>query len=122
MSISIRPIGIVRSPFATPEGMPIQAAFSDAVGTVEICDAYVDGLRDVDGFDYLIVLYHFHLATKELLRVTPFLDSEPRGVFATRAPARPNRLGLSVVRLLKVEGNVLTIGNVDMVSGTPHKS
>lgn len=119
MQISITPIGIVHSPFAGPGGMPIQAAFSDAAGTLEIYPEYVDGLRDLAGFDYLIILYYFHLANKESLRVTPFLDDEPRGVFATRAPARPNRIGLSVVRLLKVTGNMLDIGNTDMVSGTP---
>jgi tRNA-Thr(GGU) m(6)t(6)A37 methyltransferase TsaA len=99
--------------------MPIQAAFSDAVGTLEIYAEYIDGLRDIAGFDYLILLYRFHLANKESLRVTPFLDDEPRGVFATRAPTRPNRVGLSVVRLLKVTGNVLEIGNLDIVTGTP---
>ena len=99
--------------------MPIQAAFSDAVGTLEIYPEYVDGLRDIEGFDYLILLYQFHVATKESLRVTPFLDDETRGVFATRAPTRPNRIGFSIVRLLKVTGNILEIGNVDMVSGTP---
>ena len=119
MPISITPIGIVHSPFEGPEGMPIQAAFSDAVGTLEIHAEYVDGLRDIAGFDYLILLYHFHLANKESLRVTPFLDDEPRGVFATRAPTRANRIGMSVVRLLKVTGNVLEIGNLDIVSGTP---
>ena len=119
MPLSIIPIGIVHSPFEGPEGMPIQAALSEAVGTLEIYAEYVDGLRDIAGFDFLILLYCFHMATKESLRVTPFLDDEPRGVFATRAPTRPNRIGLSVVRLLKVTGNVLDIGNVDMVSGTP---
>jgi tRNA-Thr(GGU) m(6)t(6)A37 methyltransferase TsaA len=119
MSISVTPVGIVYSPFAGPEGMPIQAALSETVGTLEIYAEYVDGLRDITAFDYLILLYHFHLTNKESLRVTPFLDNEPRGVFATRAPTRPNRIGLSVVRLLGVNGNVLDIGNVDMVSGTP---
>jgi len=113
MPISISPIGIVHSPFEGPEGMPIQAAFSDAVGSLEIYAEYVDGLRDIAGFDYL------HMANRESLRVTPFLDDEPRGVFATRAPTRPNRIGMSVVRLLKVTGNVLEIGNLDIVSGTP---
>jgi tRNA (adenine37-N6)-methyltransferase len=119
MSISITPIGIVHSPFAGPEGMPIQAALSEAVGTLEIYAEYVDGLRDIAGFDFLILLYHFHLTSKESLRVTPFLDDESRGVFATRAPTRPNRIGLSVVRLFNVTGNMLDIGNIDMVSGTP---
>ena len=119
MPISITPIGIVHSPFEAPQGMPIQAALSDAVGTLEIYPEYVDGLSDIAGFDYLILLYHFHITRKESLCVTPFLDDEPRGVFATRAPTRPNRIGLSIVRLLNVMGNVLDIGNIDMVSGTP---
>ncbi len=119
MPISITPIGIVHSPFEVPQGMPIQAALSDAVGTLEIYPEYVDGLSDIAGFDYLILLYHFHITHKESLCVTPFLDNERRGVFATRAPTRPNRIGLSIVRLLNVMGNVLDIGNIDMVSGTP---
>ena len=119
MQISLTPIGVVYSPFEGPQGMPIQAAFSEATGTPEIYADYVEALRDIAGFDYLILLYRFHLVTKESLRVTPFLDDEPRGVFATRAPTRPNRIGLSVVRLLKVTGNMLDIGNIDMVSGTP---
>jgi tRNA-Thr(GGU) m(6)t(6)A37 methyltransferase TsaA len=119
MQISLTPIGIVHSPFAGPEGMPIQAAFSDAVGRLEIYAEYVDGLRDIEGFDFVILLYQFHMTNKESLRVTPFLDDEPRGVFATRAPTRPNRIGMSVVRLLSVAGNMLDIGNVDIVSGTP---
>jgi len=119
MEISVTPIGVVHSPYQTPDGMPIQAAFSEAVGTLEIYADYVEGLRDLAGFDYLILLYRFHLALKEPLRVKPFLDDEPRGVFATRAPTRPNRIGLSVVRLLGIRGNVLDIGNIDIISGTP---
>ena len=117
--MSIIPIGIVHSPFEGPQGMPIQAALSEVIGVLEVYAEYVDGLRDLVGFDYLILLYRFHMTDKESLRVTPFLDAEPRGVFATRAPTRPNRIGLSVVRLLNVSGNILNIGNVDMVSGTP---
>jgi tRNA-Thr(GGU) m(6)t(6)A37 methyltransferase TsaA len=119
MTTLIKPIGLVHSPFNAVEGIPIQAVYSDAVGTVEIYDEYVEGLQDLEGFDHLILLYQFHLTTKEPLRLTPFLDKQSRGVFATRAPTRPNRLGLSVVRLLKIERNLLEIGNVDMVSGTP---
>jgi len=119
MTIVIEPIGIVRSPFTSTEGMPIQAVASTARGQIEIHPQYREGLRDLDGFDYLIVLYRFHLAQKESLSVTPFLDAQPRGVFATRAPTRPNRLGLSVVRLLKIDGSVLEVEQVDMVDGTP---
>jgi tRNA-Thr(GGU) m(6)t(6)A37 methyltransferase TsaA len=115
----LEPIGIVRSGFSVPEGMPIQAAHSVARGTVEIHRPYVEGLRDLDGFDHLIILYQFHLASREALTVIPFLDDQERGVFATRAPARPNRIGVSVVRLLGVTANRLDIANVDMVTGTP---
>ena len=119
MPISIEPVGVIRSEFLSPEGLPIQAAHSVSLGSVEAYPPYVDGLRDLEGFDHLILLYQFHLTNKELLRVTPFLDDVDRGVFATRAPTRPNRIGLSVVRLLGIFGNRLDIGNVDMVSGTP---
>jgi tRNA-Thr(GGU) m(6)t(6)A37 methyltransferase TsaA len=119
MHITIRPIGVMHSPFVSPEGMPIQAVASTTEGEVEIYEQYSEGLRDLDGFDHVILLYQFHLATKEMLKVKPFLDDQYRGVFATRAPARPNRIGLSVVRLLKVEGNILKVTNVDIVSGTP---
>jgi len=77
MPISITPIGIVHSPFTAPEGMPIQAAFTDAVGTLEIYPEYRDGLSAIAGFDYLILLYHFHMIRREPLRVTPFLDDSP---------------------------------------------
>ena len=119
MAITIEPIGFVRSPFATPEGMPIQEVASTARGQIEIYRQYSAGLRDLDGFDYVIVLYSFHLTTREALVVTPFLDAEPHGVFATRAPTRPNRLGVSIVRLLKIEGSVLEVEQVDMADGTP---
>lgn len=119
MEIVLRSIGVVSSPFTSPQGMPIQAAASEAEGTIEVHTEFAEGLADLDGFDHLIVLYRFHLAASESLRVTPFLDDVQRGVFATRAPVRPNHIGLSVVKLLRVAGNVLHIGNVDMVSGTP---
>lgn len=117
--IVLRPIGVVHSSFTSLEGMPIQAAASEATGTIEVYPEFVEGLADLDGFDHLIVLYRFHLAARELLSVTPFLDDVERGVFATRAPIRPNRIGLSVVRLERIAGRVLHIANVDMASGTP---
>ena len=119
MPMFVEPVGEIRSTYASLEGMPIQAAHSEGSGSVEIYPRYVDGLRDLDGFDHLILLYQFHLASREPLRVRPFLDDVERGVFATRAPTRPNRIGLSVVRLLGIVGNRLDIANVDMVSGTP---
>lgn len=118
-AIVLRPIGVVRSPFADPVGMPIQTvAAPEAEGRVEVHADYVPGLRDIEGFDYLILLTHLHRAV-EKLEVTPFMDTASHGVFATRAPARPNRIGLSIVRLLRRDGNVLHFAGNDMVDGTP---
>jgi len=100
--------------------MPIQPAAAIGIrGTVELFAGFAAGLKDLAGFSHIILLYHFHRVAQSKLVVVPFLDREPRGIFATRAPARPNPIGLSVVRLLSVEGNVLQIENVDIVDGTP---
>ena len=120
MTISYEPIGIIRSPFEGIENVPVQpAAASGIQGTVEVFAEFAAGLKDLEGFSHIILLYHFHRATQPRLVVIPFLDREPRGVFATRAPIRPNPIGLSIVRLLRVEGNVLHIENVDILDGTP---
>lgn len=86
---------------------------------MEVFPEYAPGLSDLEGFSHVILIYHFHLASAPRLRVRPFMDGREHGVFATRAPARPNPIGLSVVRLLKVEGNVLYVAEVDVVDGTP---
>jgi len=113
-------IGTVRSPFTDIEGMPIQPAGAMGIrGRVEIRPEYSEGLRDLAGFSHIILLYHFHRVGEAQLTITPFLDSQPHGVFATRAPKRPNPIGLSVVRLLGIEGNVLHVENVDILDGTP---
>ncbi|VFR31471.1 COG1720: Uncharacterized conserved protein [plant metagenome] len=119
-AILCRPIGIIRSPYAQPEGTPIQSAGAPAeAATLAVHEAYAAGLKDIEGFDYLILLTHLHLCQQEKLEVVPFLDTVPHGVFATRAPARPNRIGLSIVKLDKVEGSVLHFLGNDMVDGTP---
>jgi len=118
--IVYRPIGVVHSPFARIEGMPIQpAGAAGAEGRIEVFTDFTPGLKDLDGFSHLILLYHFHLVEEVQLAVTPFLDSQERGVFATRAPKRPNPIGLSVVRLLGIEENILHVAGVDVVDGTP---
>ena len=100
--------------------MPIQPAGALSVrGDVNVFPEYAGGLRDLDGFSHVMLLYHFHQAAAPKLLVTPFMDSEPRGVFATRAPARPNPIGLSVVKLLSIEGHTLHVENVDILDGTP---
>jgi tRNA-Thr(GGU) m(6)t(6)A37 methyltransferase TsaA len=120
MHISYRPIGVIHSPFQTIEGMPIQPAGAAGVeGSVEVWQEFAAGLQDLEGFSHIILLYHFHRVKEARLVVTPFMDTEPRGVFATRAPKRPNPIGLSVVRLVGREENVLHIENVDILDGTP---
>jgi tRNA-Thr(GGU) m(6)t(6)A37 methyltransferase TsaA len=118
-SIVLQPIGLIRSRFKDPAGMPIQpVAAADEIGEAEIFEPYADALKDLEGFEYLLLLAHMHRAA-EKLQVVPFLDQVPRGVFATRAPARPNRIGMSIVRLLALEERVLRFAGNDFVDGTP---
>jgi len=120
MKIEYQPIGIAHSPFTTLEDMPIQPAGAAGVaGTVEVLPEYAEGLQDVNGFSHIILIYHFHRSKGFKLRVVPFLDSEARGVFATRAPSRPNPIGLSVVKLVKITGRILHIENIDLLDKTP---
>lgn len=120
MKIEYTPIGTIHTPFLKLEGMPIQPAGGAGIkGTIDVFEEFQPGLRDLDGFSHIILLYHFHRSHSFNLEVVPFLDSEPRGLFATRAPKRPNAIGLSIVQLDKVENGVLHIQNVDILDGTP---
>lgn len=120
MKINYRPIGIVHTPFQDVKGVPIQPTGASGIqGTVEVFPEFAAGLKDLEGFSHVILLYHFHRVQESQLSVVPFMDSLPRGVFATRAPKRPNPIGLSIVRLLRVEQNILHIENVDIINGTP---
>lgn len=120
MAVVFEPIGIIHTPFEGPVGIPIQGALRpDIEGSVEVFPEYREGLKDVEGFSHLILLYHFHLVESCSLVSRPFLDDTPRGVFAIRGPRRPNPIGMTVVRLLRREGNVLHVGGMDMVDGTP---
>lgn len=119
-TITCRPIGIIFSEHSTPEKTPIQPEFArGCTGRLEIFPEYEAGLKDIETFTHLILLYHLHKAGESQLIVKPFLDDTPRGVFATRYPSRPNRIGLSVVRLVRREGNVLYLEDVDILDGTP---
>jgi tRNA-Thr(GGU) m(6)t(6)A37 methyltransferase TsaA len=119
-TIEYRAIGVIRTPFPEPAGMPIQPSRGRGVrGTVELEPGYAEALADLDGFSHLILLYHLHRSLGWQARVVPFLDTVPRGLFATRSPRRPNPIGLSVVRLVGIEGAVLTIEDLDIVDGTP---
>jgi len=118
--IVYRPIGVIHSPWREAAGTPIQpVAAAGVAGQIALLPEFAVGLRDLDGFSHLILLYHLHRVTQVHLSVTPFLDTATHGIFATRSPARPNPIGLSVVRLVHAEGNVLHIENVDMLDGTP---
>ncbi len=118
--VQYNPIGIIHSPFKELHGMPIQPVGARGVrGTIELEKEYETGLKDLDGFSHILLIYHFHLCNGHSLEVKPFLDTVKRGIFATRAPKRPNPIGISVVRLEKIEGSTLHISNVDVVDGTP---
>ena len=120
MRFTYQPIGTIYTPFAETEGMPIQSALAAGTrGQVDVLPEFAEGLKDLDGFSHIILLYHFHRCTGSRLIVTPFLDDRPRGVFATRAPVRPNPIGLSIVKLLSVHQNILQVANVDMLDATP---
>jgi tRNA-Thr(GGU) m(6)t(6)A37 methyltransferase TsaA len=118
--VKYRPIGIIHSPFKKPKGTPIQPAGAKGInGTVEVFPEYAEGLKDVEGFSYIILIYHFHLSKRASLTVKPFMDDEVRGIFGMRGPSRPNPIGLSVVRLNRIEQSILHIQDVDIVDGTP---
>ena len=118
--IKYKIIGIIHSPFKEPKGTPIQPTGAKGInGTVEIFPEYTEGLKDIEGFSHIILLYHFHLSKVSTLLAKPYMDNEMRGVFAMRGPSRPNPIGISVVRLVKIEGNVLYIQDIDIVDGTP---
>jgi tRNA (adenine37-N6)-methyltransferase len=119
-SFTFTPIGTIHTPFHDIAGMPIQPNGARGTkGTIEILPAHREGLRDLDGFERVILIYAFHRCTEHLLTVTPFLDTTPRGIFATRSPKRPNAIGLSVVRLTGVDGVHLSIEDADVLDGTP---
>lgn len=120
MSIEYHPIGVVHSPFKDAEGTPIQPSRAQNIeGTVEVFAEYIDGLKDLEGFSHIILLGHLHQSKGYRLQVVPFLDTEHRGVFATRAPLRPNPIGLSIVKLCSIEKNRLQIEGIDFLDGTP---
>ena len=119
-TIQYNPIGIIYSPFKQVVATPIQAVFSkEGRGTIELFPQFVEGLKDLRGFSHIILIYHFHKSKGYSLLCRPFLDNVKRGVFATRAPKRPNPIGLSIVKLERIRGAVLTVSSLDVVDGTP---
>ena len=119
MKVELKPIGIIHSPFKNLEDIPCQSYRSEKIGEVEVFKEYEDGLKDIEGFSHIIIVYYFHLSKSYSLNVRPFLDKELRGVFATRSPRRPNHIGISIVKLLERKGNILKVKGMDVIDGTP---
>ena len=119
--LTLRPIGLIRSPFKEQAGTPIQPGWGDTPGEgeVEIFEEFAAGLDDLEGFERIWLIFWLHRAAPASLKVVPYRDTVERGVFATRAPSRPNPLGISCVRLLGREGAVLKVAELDVLDGTP---
>lgn len=120
MKIEYTPIGYVHSPFNTLDEIPNQPHHGKGItGRVEVLPEFAPGLKDLDGFSHVVLICHFHQSRGYRLEVVPPGETRPRGLFATRAPVRPNPVGLSVVRLEKIEKNILRISNLDILDKTP---
>lgn len=117
--MKITPIGIIHSPFNTREKTPIQPFRSNKIGRVEVYNEFAAGLQDIAGFSHITLIYRFHKSRGYRLLVKPFLDNQLRGLFSTRAPRRPNQIGISVVQLVKRKDNVLIVRGIDVLDGTP---
>jgi tRNA (adenine37-N6)-methyltransferase len=118
--ITMNPIGVIHSPYKEAKGTPIQGVFSDkAEAWVELENEYVRGLKDLDGFSHAILLYHFSLSDREEIVSKPYLENVEHGIFAIRSPYRPNHIGLSIVKVKRIEGNRLYFTEVDVLDGTP---
>jgi tRNA (adenine37-N6)-methyltransferase len=118
--MQLQQIGIIRTPYKSARDMPIQPTGAGlAVGSIELNVDLAEGLKDLAGFSHILVIYGFHRVAGSRLTVTPFLDQFPHGIFATRAPARPNPLGLSLLQLVGIAGTTLQVAQVDMLDGTP---
>ncbi|MBL7197081.1 MAG: tRNA (N6-threonylcarbamoyladenosine(37)-N6)-methyltransferase TrmO [Candidatus Omnitrophica bacterium] len=118
--IIIKPIGVIHTPYKDTKGMPIQGKFEKNIkGQIEIFPEYIHGLKDIEGFSHVILIYYFNKAKEEKLIGKPFLEDELHGIFAIRSPMRPNHIGFSVVKLKKIENNIITFSEVDILDNTP---
>jgi tRNA-Thr(GGU) m(6)t(6)A37 methyltransferase TsaA len=118
--MKIKPIGIIHTPYKDPKKVPIQGKFEKSVkGRIELFSKYRPGLKDIEGFSHLILIYYFHRAKKEKILAQPFLEDEIHGIFAIRGPMRPNHIGISIVKLERVNSNGLTFSEVDILDKTP---
>ena len=117
--IRLKPIGIIRTPYKDPKKVPIQGTFEKSVkGQIKLFPEYQIGLKDIEGFSHLILLYYFHRAKKEKLLATPFLEDKLHGIFSIRSPMRPNHLGISIVKLEKVDNNIIVFSECDILDNT----
>lgn len=119
MEFILKPIGIIHSPFSEKEQTPIQVTRSHAIGTVEVFPEFANGLKDIEDLSHIHLIYIFHQSSGYSLQVKPFLDDHEHGIFATRYPYRPNPIGISTVRLVSRQENILSIEGVDTLEGTP---
>jgi len=122
MNINLKQIATIRSPFCSLVDMPIQPkGAKDTYATIEFKKEFTEGLKDLDGFSHVYLIYYFHKVKEHKLNVIPFNDktNTPRGVFSTRTPMHPNSIGLSVVELVGVKDNIVTIKGIDILDGTP---
>jgi len=118
--IIFHPIGVIHSPHRVMSKTPIQPVFcSDIKGTVVLDAEYADGLKDLQGFSHIYLFYYFHQSQKTCLRLKPYLSDQEHGIFATRAPHRPNKLGMSLVRLMKIKDTILHVKDIDILDSTP---
>jgi tRNA (adenine37-N6)-methyltransferase len=118
--VNFIPIGIIHTPFLSCEDMPIQGPGGKGIkATIEIYPEFAAGLKDLEGFSHIILLYHMHLVEKHSLIVKPFLDDEKHGIFATRSPVRPNPIGMTTVRLIEIRDNQLIVEDIDMIDQSP---
>jgi tRNA-Thr(GGU) m(6)t(6)A37 methyltransferase TsaA len=117
--MKVKPIGVISTPFKSKTDAPIQPFKSKAIGKVKVYKKYQKGLKDIDGFSHIILLFEFNRSKGYDLLVRPFLDDKPKGLFATRAPRRPNQIGMSVVELIDRKGNILTVKDIDVLDKTP---
>ncbi|MBN1522342.1 MAG: tRNA (N6-threonylcarbamoyladenosine(37)-N6)-methyltransferase TrmO [Candidatus Aureabacteria bacterium] len=118
--IKLKPIGIIHTPYKEPKGIPIQGKFEKGVtGQAELFPEYHQGLKDIDGFSHIILIYFFNRSKNENLTGSPFLEDETHGIFAIRSPHRPNHIGFPIVKFEKVIDNIVTFSEVDILDGTP---
>jgi len=118
--LAFRPIGYVRSSYTDPKKTPVQPVYTDGTqARVEVLPEYEAGLRDLEHFSHIYLIYHFHRARPTQLTLKPYLEDTEHGIFATRAPHRPNPIGFSLVRLVERQDNILIVEDVDILDGTP---